>query len=342
MRALQLRSIHQPLVAVDLPDPTPAPGEVTVAIEACGICHSDAHYRAGFGGTPLPRTLGHEVAGVVAGVGAGVTRLRAGQRVAIHYLRACHECRSCVEDGEQFCESGGMIGKHFDGGYADFIAVPEWNAVPVPDEVPLDVAAVMMCSTATAFHALRLAGLAAGKSVAVLGYGGLGVSAVQLSRALGAARVAAVDVVAEKLASAAAAGAVAIDGTSSDLTGELLAAVDGRGFDIAVDFTGRPSVALPALRALKPGGALVFVALSEEPFTFNPYRDVLGKERRILGCSDHTRNELTELLALAARGAIDVGGAISARVPLEAAPVNAALDALEHGTAALRTVISHV
>lgn len=318
---LELRS---PLTDIDLLDLTPVRGEVKVDIRACGICHSDAHYRGGFGNVAVPRTLGHEIAGVVSAVGREVIGVAAGDRVAVHYLRTCGECMSCRRAGEQFCERGEMIGKHCDGGYAESIVVPAANAVLIPDGVGFEAAAVMMCSTATAYHALRLAGMKPGLRVAILGFGGLGVSALMLSRALGADEVTAVDVVPEKLAMAEAMGA---------RTGEL------RDLDIALDFTGRPEISMPALRALAPGGRLVLVALSEEPLPFNPYRDVLAKERVILGCSDHLRQELPELLALAAAGRIDVGRVISRRVPLEAGAINDVLDELERGTGALRTVI---
>src|SRR5260221_329036 len=248
MHALRLIETTQPLQATELSDPFPGAGEIVVDVHRTGICHTDAHYRAGAGKTNLPVTLGHEVAGVVSAVGADVTDVREGQRVALHYLVSCGECPRCKRHGEQFCPTGQMLGKERDGGYAQRILVPAVNAIPIPDEVSTDVAAIMMCSTATAYHALRLSGIQRGDSVAVLGFGGLGVSAVQLARALGASEVYAVDVVPEKL-------------------------------------------------------------------------------------------ELVELMDLARRGAIDLSGAITRTVPLEADAVNGVLDDLERGSGHLRTVI---
>jgi propanol-preferring alcohol dehydrogenase len=327
MRAVRIVAPNAPLREATLPHLPPARGEVQIEVHACGICHSDGHYRAGFGNIELPRTPGHEIAGIVRETGAEVAGIREGDRVAVHYLRSCGECQACRQWGEQFCERGEMIGKHCDGGYAELINVPAANAIPVPPNVPLEIAALMMCSTATAYHALRVARMREGDRLALLGFGGLGVSALEVARALGAAEVAVVDVVPEKLQLAEARGARA-------------ARIDElQGFDIAVDFTGRPEVSTAALRALAPGGRLVVVALSEAPITINPYRDLLGKERSIIGCSDHLRGELFELMELAAAGRIDLTHAISNRVPLEAKAIDAVLHELEKGTSALRNVI---
>ena len=315
MRAIRLVRGGAPLEERELPDPVPGPGDVLVDVHVAGVCHSDAHYRGDASRVRLPITLGHEVAGVIAAVGAGVEDVAIGSRVALHYLFA----------------NGDMIGKERDGGYAERIVVPAGNVVPVPDEVPLDQAAVMMCSTSTALHALRVAPLARGESVVILGFGGLGISALQLARALGAGCVFAVDPVPAKLQLAAAMGAIPVP------LGELPELPE---VDVALDFAGHAATTLAALRRLATGGRLVLVAINLRQLTLDPYADVLGRERRIVGCSDHTREELVELMALAATGAVDLSRAVSRRIPLEAAAVDAALDDLERGTGHLRTVIA--
>ena len=340
MQAIRLVEPAQPLQSSDVADPSPGAGEVVVDVHRAGICHTDAHYRAGTGKTNLPITLGHEVAGVVSAVGEGVTDLREGQRVALHYLTSCGTCERCQKYGEQFCPEGGMLGKERDGGYAQRIVVPAFNAIPIPDGVSSEVAAIMMCSTATAYHALRLASLQKGQSVAVLGFGGLGVSAVQLARALGASEVYAVDVVPEKLQLAAQFGATPLDARETPVHKAILGATDGRGVDVAVEFTGNAEVARGGLRSLTPGGKLMIVAINLRSFEFNPFADLLVRERHIIGCSDHTRAELVELLDLAARGAVDLSRAITRTVPLEAGAVNGVLDDLERGSGHLRTVIA--
>ena len=313
MRAVRLH--REGLAAVDeiVPDPQPGPGEVLVDVRAAGICHSDAHYRRGGASrVSYPLTPGHEVAGVVSAVGADVEGLALGDRVAMHYL---------LPDGR-------MLGKDVDGGWAERIVVPAWNAVPVPDGVQLEHAAVMMCSTATALHALRVAALQPGESVAIVGFGGLGVSALQLARVLGAGDVYAVDVVPEKLRLAAALGAIPAESTAMPRA------------DVALDLAGHAPTTLAALRALRPGGRLVVVAINLRELTIDPRTDVLDGERRIVGCSDHTREEVVELLALAGRGAIDPGRAVTRTVPLAATAIDGVLDDLERGTAHLRTVVT--
>ncbi|HET7710938.1 MAG TPA: alcohol dehydrogenase catalytic domain-containing protein [Thermoanaerobaculia bacterium] len=340
MRAIRLVEYQKPLQQLDVDDPVPGRGEVVVDVQRTGICHTDAHYRAGSGKTALPLTLGHEIAGVVSAVGSGVEGIRSGQRVALHYLLSCARCERCRLYGEQFCPEGGMIGKDRDGGYAGKIVVPAANAIPIPDEVSSDVAAIMMCSTATAFHALRLSGLQRGQSVAVLGFGGLGVSAVQLARSLGASRVFAVDVVPEKLDLAADFGAEPLDARKEPVHRSILGATDGKGVDVALEFTGNADVARSGLRSLVPGGRLMIVAINLRSLQFDPFADLLVRERKIIGCSDHTRSELVELMELARKGEIDLSRCITRTVPPEPAPINEVLDELERGSTHLRTVIA--
>jgi propanol-preferring alcohol dehydrogenase len=323
LRAIRLLRPNTPLIEQDLRDPMPGPGEILIDIRASGICHSDAHYRAG-GRTICPITLGHEIAGVVADVGEDVEVPRIGDRVAVHYL----------------APNGAMIGKDRDGGFAEQIVIPARNAVPIPDEVPFDHAAIMMCSTATAYHALNLAALRHGESVAILGFGGLGASACQLAGLRGAGAVIAVDVVAEKFSAAREAGAATVDAARMNVREGILNLTGGRGADVALDFAGHAATTTAALRALAPGGRLILVAINLGEFTIDAYRDVLSQERRIIGCSDHLYAELLELMELARTDQIDPASAITRTAPLDATAINEALDDLERGTPHLRTVLS--
>jgi propanol-preferring alcohol dehydrogenase len=314
--------------------------DVLVRVRAAGICHSDAHYRAGRSPvSPLPLTLGHEVAGVVERVGDAVTLVKPGDRVCLHYLIACADCYHCSRGSEQFCRTGSMIGHFRDGGWAELIAVPERNAVPLPDGIPFEHGAVLMCSSATSLHALRKARLAGGETVAVFGVGGLGMSAVQLARALGARDVYAVDLDAEKLRLAAHFGAVPVDAGAGDPAAAIRDRTNGRGVDVALELIGLPLTMRQAVQALAVQGRAVVAGLAAEPLVLDTYRDLLGKEAELIGANDHLLQELPLLLDLARRGALDLTRVVARTVPLDAGAVNEVLDELDRYAAPARTVI---
>lgn len=342
MKAIRISSIGGRLTQSEIPEPRPAAGEVRVAVKAAGICHSDAHYRSGVGSlADLPITPGHEVAGIIDAVGPGVGVDRVGERVCLHYLVTCGDCEWCHRRIGQFCDRVMMIGKDRDGGYAEYICVPGQNAVTVPDEVPLAHAAIMMCSFATALHALRKARFAAGESVAVFGVGGLGTAAIDLARALGASRIVAVDRNPAKLAAARSQGAIDVDAGDSDVVSSILAATDGRGIDVALELVGQPVTSQQAVRSLGVQGRAAMVALTSMPTQIDMYADMIGKEREIIGVSDHLPEEIDELFSLVRQGRLDVGAAVSRVIPLEEQAVNEVFDELDsYAGEAIRTVIT--
>lgn len=364
MRALRLTAIGAPVSLAELPTPAPAAGEVLVRVRAAGICHSDAHYRAGRSASlRTPITLGHEVAGEVAALGDGVTTHAVGDRVCLHYLVTCGRCAHCVAGREQYCDTGRMIGHHRDGGHAEYIAVPARNAVHLPAEIPFAHGAAMMCSSATSLHALRRGRLQPGDTVAVIGIGGLGISAVQLAKALGALAVYAVDFDEAKLAAAARHGAVPIRATrpaptaTGNAAGEaavaanvadaaddatvaaLRAATGGRGCDVVLELVGSPRTMRQAVRMCAVHGRAVIAGLSRSPMTLDTYGELLGPETELIGSNDHLLSELPLLLELARTRRLDLSEVVVREVPLDAAAVNGVLDALEAYTAPLRTVI---
>ena len=156
MKAVRMVETGKPLELQQIPIPSAGEEDVLVRVRAAGICHSDAHYRAGRSSMGrMPITLGHEVAGEVEWVGSMVTNVRAGNRVCLHYNISCGTCYYCQSGKEQFCTTVKMIGHHIDGGYAEYIAVPAQNAMPLPDEISFEEGATLMCASATALHALR-------------------------------------------------------------------------------------------------------------------------------------------------------------------------------------------
>src|SRR5437016_1764242 len=233
MRAVRLVQIGAPLENAEIEVPEIGLSEVLIRVGATGICHSDAHYRAGISKIDnLPVTLGHEVAGRVEKIGNKVTDVAAGDRVCVRYLVHCGSCEFCVRGLEQFCRSGQMIGKHRDGGYAEFIKVPGRNAFALPDEISFEIGAIMMCSSATALHALNKARLKPGESIAIFGFGGFGFSALQLARAFDCGGVYVVEINTAKLASLRKLGAVAIDANPAAPVERMKEATGGKGQDL--------------------------------------------------------------------------------------------------------------
>ena len=303
MKSVRLMRLGRPLEDAEVAIPDISPAEVLVRVEACGICHSDAHYRAGISPiAELPVTPGHEVAGTVEAVGKDVDAFSPGDRVCVHYLAHCGACEFCARGDEQFCPDVQMIGKHRDGGYAEFIKVPARSLFALPDEIPFAHGAIMMCSSATALHALNKARLQPGESTAIFGFGGLGYSALQLARALGCGAIYVVDINPAKLAFAAALGAIPISATAGDAAQQIRDATAGRGVDVAIDFVGTAATMNQAVRCLGILGRAVMVALSRDALSFIPYTDLINKEAEVIGVSDHLASEFPALMRYAQNG----------------------------------------
>ena len=314
----------------ELAVPEPGPNDALVRVKAAGVCHSDAHYRAGKSRVePLPLTLGHEVAGVVEKAGSGVSDFKPGDRVCLHYLATCGKCRYCEQGNEQFCGTGKMIGKYRDGGYADFILMPARSLFRLPDEIPFEHGAILMCSSATSMHALKKARLKAGETVAVFGVGGLGLSAIQLAKTFGAREVFGVDINGAKLAMARELGAIAIDSANVDAVKELKRLTNGRGVDVALELIGLPLTMRQTVQSLAIQGRAALVGITDKTFEIAPYEDVLNKEAEIIGVSDHLASELPLLIEWVRQGKLDLSNIITRTIPLDPDAINDALDGLE-------------
>lgn len=343
MRAVRLVQPGQPVALHEVPVPVIGAHDVLVRVRAAGICHSDVHYRAGRSRVePLPLTLGHEVAGDIVAVGSAVRSRAVGDRVCLHYLVICGTCAHCAAGREQFCPTGLMLGHFTDGGWAEYIVVPERNAVRLPDAVSYEHGAVMMCSSSTSLHALRKARCARGDTVLVVGAGGLGMSAIQIARELGASQVIAADRDAGKLALAQQLGAVPLDTTGltpAQGAEAVRALTAGRGVDVALELVGHGDTVQMALKSVAPLGRAVVVGLNDRDVPVDTYRDLIGREAELIGSNDHLLGELEELTAMASRGALVLDEVVTHRVPLEADAINGVLDALEAHHAPVRTVV---
>jgi 2-desacetyl-2-hydroxyethyl bacteriochlorophyllide A dehydrogenase len=330
MKAVRLIQPGRPLELQEVNVPTVGARDVLVRVKVAGVCHSDAHYRAGKSLVrPLPLTLGHEVAGVVERAGAEVSHFKAGDRVCLHYLASCGECVYCQRGNEQFCVVGAMMGKYRDGGYAEFIVMPARSVFRLPEEIPFEQGAIMMCSSATSLHALNKARLRTGETVAVFGVGGLGLSAIQLAKVLGAREVFAVDIRPGKLALAKRFGAVPVNAAECEPVAEIGRLTGGRGVDVALELIGLPLTMRQAVQSLAIQGRAALAGITDKTFEVAPYFEVLNKEAEIIGVSDHLAQELPQLIDWARRGALDLSKVITRTLPLDAKAVNDALDGLE-------------
>ncbi|HRO62380.1 zinc-binding dehydrogenase [Thermomonas sp.] len=329
MRSVQIVELGKPLQLRQTALPEPGPGEIRVRVEAAGICHSDLHYRDGVASVAkLPITPGHEIAGRVDALGEGVTEVAIGDRVALHYLISCGRCDACARGLEQFCTRGQMLGKHRDGGYAQYALAPARNAIPVAEGVGMAEAAIMMCSSATAFHALRKARIAPGDRVAVFGCGGLGLSAIQLAHACGAAQVFGIDIDAGKLAAAHGYGAIPVDPADGAPVRQLREATGGDGVEVALEFAGLPLTQRQAVAALAVQGRAAIAGITHAAFEIDSFGDLICREAEVIGVSDHLRSELVTLMEFTRRGQLDLKSVVTETIPLDADAINARLDAL--------------
>jgi propanol-preferring alcohol dehydrogenase len=300
MRAAVLREFRNPLEMEERAAPAPGPGEIQIRVHACGLCHSDVHladadWDSLVRAMRLPLILGHEVAGAVEAAGPGVAGWRAGDRAGVPWLNwSCGVCAYCLGGDENLCLKQKITGVTVDGGFAEIMTAPASHAIRIPEGVALDEAAPLFCAGLTAYRALRRSGLAAGQRVAVFGAGGLGHMAIQIARAWNA-DVCAVDSSEERLAHARKLGAGHTLHSSEDP--KSLRA------DVAVVTTAAPQAYPAAARSLRRGGTLMVAGMPAGPLQF-PVVPVVGGELRILGSAVGTRQDMRELLEMAARGQV--------------------------------------
>ena len=302
MKAAALHKPGAPLVIEDVPDPRPGPGEILIRVKACGVCHTDLHLASGEWRLPkLPLIMGHEAVGLVEAVGPGVTSFKVGDRAGIPWIYStCGACEYCSSDREALCPSIVVTGFMVDGGFAEYVRAPASHAVAVPPEVSFVDAAPVYCAALTSYRALKASGARLGDTVAVWGVGGLGHYAVQIARASGA-RVVAVDIQPAKLDLARQLGAeVAVD-ASREKPEDAIRALGGA--HVVLNLAPTAQAIAQGFAALRRGGTLVLVGLPPGDFTL-PILGSVAKGIRILTSAVGTRQDLREVLTLAASGKI--------------------------------------
>jgi propanol-preferring alcohol dehydrogenase len=315
MRALRLLSWKSTPELVEVPKPTPGPGEVVVRIGGSGACHSDLHLMHDFdasAGLPWgpPFTLGHENAGWVDSVGEGVTSVTEGQAVAVYGPWGCGDCPRCRLGIETYCENplgapvpGGGGGLGMDGGMADYMLVPDARQVLVlPDGLDPAHAAPLTDAGLTPYHAVRRswAKLPPEAVAVVIGVGGLGHMGVQALKATTAATIIAVDARPEALALATAMGADHVIAASDTAADQIRALTGGKGADVVLDFVGSdPTIALGAA-VVRQLGDLTVVGIGGGSLSFSFFS--VPYEASLQTTYWGSRPELGEVLLLGSRG----------------------------------------
>ena len=347
IRGVVLEQTGGPLTLTELELAPPGREEVLVRLRASGVCHSDWNAVDGTAENPCPCVLGHEGSGVVEAVGDDVTRVAVGDHVALSWTPWCGACEECARDLPHLCSTvwpamgtGGLmdgtprLARNGDAVYhysflstfADACVVPERSCIPIAEDVPFDVAALVGCAVSTGTGAVwRTAGVREGDRVAVVGCGGVGLSALLAAVAVGAEPIVAVDAAPQKLDVARSFGAtdtVEWQG-SAEATADAVRAASGGGVDYAIEATGRPEAMETAFLSTRNRGAAVLIGIPREESVLSlPALTVPRMERRVLGSiygSTKPERDFPHALDLFREGRLPLDRLISHRLPLEEA-----------------------
>ncbi len=337
MKAVRYLGPGQPFHMEDVPEPEPGPGQVSIRIRAAGMCHTELHFESGLLNLGVaPVTMGHEIAGVIEGVGDGVDAQRRGERVVVHYYSGCGHCEWCRRGLENLCdELRAEYGFLSDGGYAERITVPAANAVTLPAGVELTDAAPIGCGVTTAVHASSIARVGEGDVVVVYGVGTVGYGLIQVCRLAGA-RVIGIGRSRRKLDLARELGAEVIDAAAvPDVAAAVRGATGGRGADVVFELVATAPTMEAAVAMLAKRGRLVFIGYSEDGFAVHPIRLVIS-EAVVTASVGNTLAELEEAVRLVASGAVRT--VVDRTLPLDR--WSEGMEALRRGDAVGRVVLT--
>jgi NDMA-dependent alcohol dehydrogenase len=363
-KAAVLFEVGKKLEIEDVEVMPPKAGEALVHMAAAGVCHSDLHVMTGHLYAPLPAILGHEGSGIVEEVGPGVTSVRAGDHVLPLWRLSCGECEYCTGGRPALCPSGTQIRmtgrlpdgttrfalgdtelKHFAGvsSFAEYSVIPEKALLKIPDDLPLERAALLGCAVVTGVGAvLNAAQVRAGTSVAVFGAGGIGLNAIQGAALAGAEKIIAVDLLENKLEYARQFGAThTVNASSGDPVERVRALTGGRGVDYAFEAIGVPKVMRQAYDTLAKRGVAVLIGVT--PMTTEvsvPVMSLVFEERVLTGSvygSSRPRVDIPRLIGLYRAGKLKLDELLTRTYPFE--QINQAYEALERGEVA-RSVVT--
>ena len=335
VKAVQVSKPGGNFEIVERPIPEPARGQVRIKVEACGICHSDALVKEGhWPGIQYPRVPGHEIAGRIDAVGPDVTLWKRGQRVGVGW-HGGHDftCEACHRGDFLLCQFGKITAISFDGGYAEYMIANAEAVAAIPDDLPADQAAPLLCAGITVYNSLRNSGARGGDLVAVQGIGGLGHLGIQYARQMGF-RTVAIGRGGDKGPLARKLGAHEYVDTSAGAPAEALQKLGGARVILA---TAPDSKAISALvDGLAANGKLVIVGASPEPLTITPLQ-LIGARRSIQGWPSGTAKDSEDTMQFSALTGV--------RPMIERYPLEKAADAYQQmisGKARFRVVLTMV
>ena len=333
MKAAQVTRPGGPIELVEREVPQPGPGAVRVRVQACGICHSDAFTKEGhWPGIQYPRVPGHEIAGVVDEVGAGVIGWAKGQRVGVGWYGGhCGHCRACRRGEFINCEFLPVPGISYDGGYAEYMVAPADALALMPDGISAEEAAPLLCAGITTYNALRHSGARPGDLVAIQGVGGLGHLGIQFANKFGY-KVAAVSRGTDNAALARKLGAHHYIDSQASNPAEELKKLGGARVILATAPSGKAMTAL--FDGLGTNGKMVVVGASMEPIQVTPLQLIMGR-RSLQGWPSGTSADSEDTLNFAVLSGV--------RPMIEKFPLDRAPEAYERmisGKAEYRVVLT--
>lgn len=353
VKAAVLYEANQPLVIEDIVQDPPKAGEVRVNTDAAGLCASDVHVMHGTAILPMPVVLGHEGSGTVAEVGPGVTSVQPGDRCILSFVSDCGHCRMCRSGRPNLCDTNAETGaRQYDGTvrlhsgdteihqmaklgvFAESIVIPQQACYPIPDQVPMDVAALMGCCVATGVGAvINSPAMQTGATVAVFGCGGVGLNAIQGAKLMNASRIIAVDIFDHKLEFTYKFGATDVVNSREVDAVEAIRDLTAGGVDMAFDTFGSPQTTAQSVNALGKGGTAVQVGLAPVGVTAPiDIVDMVRNQKSLTGSyygSLSPHETFNKLVGFYNRGLLDVESLITRYYALD--QINEGFDALDRG-----------
>ncbi|QUH03342.1 S-(hydroxymethyl)mycothiol dehydrogenase [Saccharopolyspora erythraea] len=336
VRGVVAREVGAPVEVLDVLVPDPGPGEALVAVQACGVCHTDLHYREGGIGDEFPYLLGHEAAGVVEAVGEGVTEVAPGDFVVLNWRAVCGQCRACRRGKPQYCfdthnarrpmtlADGTPLSPALGiGAFAEKTLVAAGQCTKVDAEADPAVAGLLGCGVMAGIGAaVNTAPVRRGDTVAVIGCGGVGSAAVVGAELAGARRIIAVDLDSKKLDWAEAFGAThLVNARHADPVEAVRELTGGFGADVVIDAVGRPETFKQAFYARDLAGTVVLVGVPTPEMTLDlPLIDVFARGGAVRSSwygDCLPGRDFPELVELSQQGRIDLGAFVTERIALD-------------------------